>query len=272
MTRVLGVGAGTIIVIALIVGPLAFGLRQQAQTRNFRVVRDGVLYRSGQMTIDGLKRVLHDHGIKTVVCLRDGTTEEDRAEEDFCSSEEVNFVRIPPAGWGDSGGSVLIEAGIRKFKEVMRDRRNYPVLVHCFAGIHRTGAFTAVYRMEFENWSNERAIAEMKACGYSNLDDELDILGYMEQYRPDGEAEKTASTPAHQPDASARDARTHLRRTADRGPTLVTARYGSGAGKGGHVKPVSIKKRKPHRRPGGQKKKARPARPGAAARSRPGAA
>ena len=31
---------------------------------------------------------------------------------------------------------------------------------------------------------NGRAIAEMKACGYSNLDDEWDILGYLEQYRP----------------------------------------------------------------------------------------
>ena len=38
--------------------------------------------------------------------------------------------------------------------------------------------------MEFEHWSNAEAIAEMKACGYTNLDEELDILGYMEQYRP----------------------------------------------------------------------------------------
>ncbi len=188
MARVLRVGAGVIVVIALIGGPVAFGLHQQAQMRNFRVVREGVLYRSGQMTIAGLKRVFHDHGIKTVVCLRDGRTEADRAEEAFCNSEEVTFVRIPPAGWGEFGGSVLIDEGMRKFKEVMKDPRNYPVLVHCFAGIHRTGAFTAVYRMEFEHWSNEQAMAEMKACGYSNLEDEQDILEYMEQYHPEWKA------------------------------------------------------------------------------------
>jgi protein tyrosine/serine phosphatase len=205
MIRALRVGAGTIVVIALIVGPFAFGLHQQAQTRNFRVVREGVLYRSGQMTVAGLKRIFHDYGIKTVVCLRDGTTEADRAEEAFCNSQEVNFVRIPPAGWGVYGGSWLVDAGMGRFKEVMRDRRNYPVLVHCFAGIHRTGAFTAVYRMEFEHWSNGRAMAEMKACGYSNLEDQQDILEYMGQYRPDWKAaEKTASLPGLQPDAPAR--------------------------------------------------------------------
>jgi protein tyrosine/serine phosphatase len=66
----------------------------------------------------------------------------------------------------------------------MADPKNYPVLVHCFAGIHRTGAYTAIYRMEFEGWSNAKAIAEVKACGYTNLDDEWDILNYLERYRP----------------------------------------------------------------------------------------
>ncbi|HEV3078445.1 MAG TPA: hypothetical protein VGY66_01655, partial [Gemmataceae bacterium] len=30
----------------------------------------------------------------------------------------------------------------------------------------------------------EAAIAEVEACGYENLRDELDVLGYLEQYRP----------------------------------------------------------------------------------------
>ena len=66
----------------------------------------------------------------------------------------------------------------------MKDPRNHPVLVHCFGGIHRTGAYCAIYRMEFEHWPNARAISEMKACGYVTLGDEWDILGYVEQYRP----------------------------------------------------------------------------------------
>ena len=73
---------------------------------------------------------------------------------------------------------------MQTFLRVMSDPRNYPVLVHCFGGVHRAGAYTALYRMEFERWTNEQALAEMKAMGYTTLDDEWDILGYLEQYVP----------------------------------------------------------------------------------------
>ena len=184
MSRILSVSLGSQIVLALIAAPIVLAVHQQAQTRNFRVVRPGVLYRSGQLTKAGLKRIINDYRIKTVVNLRDGLSSVDKAEVEFCNSEDIQFVRILPGQWGDVGGSVPVEAGVRRFRDIMDDPRNYPVLVHCFAGIHRTGAYCAVYRMEFEHWTNARAIAEMKACGYTNLDEELDILGFMEQYRP----------------------------------------------------------------------------------------
>jgi len=184
MSRLLSIALGSLIVLALIVSPIVLAVRQQAQTRNFHVVRPGVLYRSGQMTKEGLQRVLNDYHIKTVISLRDGQTQRDRDEEEFCKSEDINFVRILPSRWGDEGGSVPVEAGVERFRALMSDPSNYPVLVHCFAGIHRAGSYCAIYRMEFEHWTNAQAIAEMKACGYSNLDEELDILGFMEQYRP----------------------------------------------------------------------------------------
>jgi tyrosine-protein phosphatase SIW14 len=184
MSRPWQVGAGTVVVVALIVGPVIFAEREVAHKRNFRVVREGVLYRSGRMTKGALQRVLNDYGIRTVVCLRDGTTAADRGEEAFCNSEEINFVRIPPNRWEEFGGEPPAEEGVRKFREVMSDPRNHPVLLHCLAGIHRTGIFTAIYRMEFEHWSNERAMQEMRSCGYVELDEHLDVLGYLEQYRP----------------------------------------------------------------------------------------
>jgi tyrosine-protein phosphatase SIW14 len=184
MSRAIQVAAGSLIVLTFIASPIVLAVRQEAKTRNFRVVRPGVLYRSGQMTKDGLQGIINDYHIKTVISLRDGQSERDKAEEEFCKSEDINFVRILPSRWGDEGGCVPVEAGVRRFREIMSDPRNYPVLVHCFAGIHRAGSYCAVYRMEFEHWSNAQAIAEMKSCGYTNLDEELDILGFMEQYRP----------------------------------------------------------------------------------------
>jgi protein tyrosine/serine phosphatase len=184
MFRVLLTVVRTVTVLLLIAGPVVFALHRQTQTRNFRVVRAGVLYRSGQMTLEGLQRIIHDYHIRTVVNLREGVASADKAEEDYCEMQEINFVRIPPRTWSEIDGVVPVEEGVRKFKEVMSDAGNYPVLVHCMAGIHRTGAYCAIYRMELEHWSNERALAEMRACGYTNLDDEWDILGYLEQYRP----------------------------------------------------------------------------------------
>ncbi len=195
MIRILQIAVGSLIVLALIVSPIALAVHQQAQMRNFHVVRPGVLYRSGQMTKEGLKQIINDYHIKTVISLRDGQSERDRAEEEFCKSEEINFVRILPSRWGDEGGCVPVEAGVRRFREIMSDPHNYPVLMHCFAGIHRAGSYCAIYRMEFEHWSNAEAIAEMKACGYSNLDDELDILGFMEQYRASWMPQNDAANP-----------------------------------------------------------------------------
>ena len=70
----------------------------------------------------------------------------------------------------------------------MSNPRNHPVLVHCFAGIHRSGAYCAVYRMEFEGWTNDRAIVEMRKLGYNQIDDEWDVLEYLEKYQPRGVA------------------------------------------------------------------------------------
>jgi hypothetical protein len=199
MSRIVQVAVGSLIVLTLIVSPAVYAVRQQAQMRNFRVVRPGVLYRSGQMTKTGLQHAINDYHIRTIISLRDGQSERDRAEEEFCKSEDIHFVRILPGRWGDEGGSVPVEAGVQRFREIMSDPRNFPVLMHCFAGIHRAGSYCAIYRMEFEHWTNAQAIAEMRECGYTNLDDELDILGFMEQYRPTWMPPAETKTPASAP-------------------------------------------------------------------------
>jgi len=190
MSRALPTILGVLTVLAIIFGPIVFAYHQQNQMRNFRIVREGVLYRSGQMSIAGLERVIHDYGIRTVISLRDHADPAKQAadvkEEQFCRKLDLNFVRIPPRSWEAAEGPAPVEPEVRKFCDILRDPRNHPVLVHCFAGIHRTGAYCAVYRMEFEGWSNARAIGEVKACGYTHLDEEWDILGYLEHFRPTG--------------------------------------------------------------------------------------
>jgi protein tyrosine/serine phosphatase len=185
----LSVFLGLALVASVIAGPVYFAVHQLRQQRHFKVVQEGVLYRSGQMTVDGLRRVVHDYGIRTIITLRDpldsSRGERDRQEEEFCKKEDVQFVRLPPRGWMDTSfGPAPVEENVQKFLRTLHDSRSQPVLIHCFAGIHRTGAYCAVYRMEFEHWSNEQAIAELRAAGYLQIDEQEDVLGYLEHYVP----------------------------------------------------------------------------------------
>ena len=188
MPRFLPFVLGTFLAVLLVGGPAGYAYYRQLHIRNFHAVRAGVLYRSGQMSLAGLKSVVHDYGIKTVVTLRDSIyvnePPPDLDEQLYCEAACMNYCRISPRTWWAPDGSVPAEEGVRRFREIMDNPDNYPVLIHCFGGIHRTGAFCAVYRMEYEHWSNAQAIAEMRTCGYRDLDDEWDLLSYLEQYQP----------------------------------------------------------------------------------------
>jgi tyrosine-protein phosphatase SIW14 len=189
---------GVATVGGLLVGPIEYTLYTEAQVRNFRAFEEGILYRSGQMKIAGLKRVVHDYGIRTVISLRDaavpGDPPPDLDEELYCQAQEINHHRLPPRLWWVPAGPAPVEENVRKFNAIMADPDNYPVLIHCCAGIHRTGAYCAIYRMEHDHWPNAAAIDELKRSGYVNLDQEWDILGYLEEYRPSwmGPPEHTA--------------------------------------------------------------------------------
>jgi protein tyrosine/serine phosphatase len=200
MPRVLQYLFSALILALLIVAPLVYANHRHAMLRQFRVVKPGVLYRSGQMTLAGLKRVIHDHRIKTVITLRDayvaGNPPPDLDEEKYVKAQELNHLRISPASWWPGPDGVApVTKGVRQFCEILRDPANHPVLVHCFAGIHRTGAYCAIYRMEFEGWTNEQAIEEMKANGYHNLEEDLDLYGYLTSYRPSWKDRKETAKP-----------------------------------------------------------------------------
>lgn len=179
---------GILTAAVIVGGPIGYAAYRNANFRSFRVVKPGVLYRSGQLSQSGLERVLNDHGIRTIITLRDPAVsgkEPDWGEEEFCRNLDIQYVRITPRPWSSpNDGPAPADTGVRSFLKIMDDPANYPVLVHCFAGVHRTGAYLAAYRMEFDRWPNDRALDELRAGGYEHLDEEADVRGYLESYRP----------------------------------------------------------------------------------------
>lgn len=182
---VLGFTAAGVVAAA----PLLYSSHRHTHMRNVRVVEEGVLYRSGQLTPAGLERLVCEKGINTVITLRPARVragkDDDTWEEQFCADRGWNHYRIPPRLWGpDETGEVPADEAVREFLSVMDDRAKHPVLVHCFAGIHRTGTMCAIFRMEYHRWPNERAIEEMRRCGFDPLDMQEHVAGYLRAYQP----------------------------------------------------------------------------------------
>lgn len=53
-----------------------------------------------------------------------------------------------------------------EFLRIVEDPSNWPVLVHCQGGRHRTGAMVALYRVRHDGWTAAQAFTEAKAFGY----------------------------------------------------------------------------------------------------------
>ena len=169
--------------------PLVYASGRIKHERNLRVVEEGALYRCGQLTPAGLDRVIRERGVRTVVTFRAARKAGDKApdewEEKFCEERGVNHKRIPPRVWGaDEDGDIPAEEAVREFLAVMDKPANRPVLVHCFAGVHRTGTMCAIYRMEYNGWSPARALREMHHMGFDPSDMHPHIRDYLTNYKP----------------------------------------------------------------------------------------
>ncbi|MGF1582609.1 MAG: tyrosine-protein phosphatase [Gemmataceae bacterium] len=176
------------LIICMIVGvPIAYSRYTYIQQRHFAVVKEGVLYRSGQMTRAGLKKIIKYHGIRTVITLRaareEGQPHPDADEEVWCNKQQIYYYRLPPKQWYEVDGKIPGNENVKRFLEVMADPKHHPVLMHCFRGHHRTGIMTAIYRMEVDGWSNEKAIDEMVASGHDRYDMHADVQTYLESYK-----------------------------------------------------------------------------------------
>ncbi len=181
-----------LLVAFVLTAPLVLASWQMEGQRNFRVVEPGVLYRSGQMSLVGLQRAVHDYGIRTVITLREtgeGAPKSVQEEEHWCRhGAGLNYYALPIRSWeaGPGQAEAPALANVRQLLDILRDRRNHPVLIHCYAGIHRTGIYCAVCRLDRQGWSLDRTVAEMQACGYDEYGEHADVQGFLRNYQPRG--------------------------------------------------------------------------------------
>lgn len=125
--------------------------------KNFGVVKEGEIYRSGELTVAATEKVVREHGIRTIVDLGAhelGTPEERRAAR---TAEALGVTRHRIALFGDARGDPNRYAAALR---ILNDPEARPVLIHCAAGAQRTGCAVGMYRVIEDGMSIEEAIAE----------------------------------------------------------------------------------------------------------------
>jgi hypothetical protein len=190
-------GGGVTIALLIFAIPLIHYRASFARTKRLREVTPGQFYRSGQMTVEGYQDAVERLKIRTVVNLRDDMPDPDVRqsffdgrtvkESELCRRLGVNWVFIAPDLIPKGRIPASRPAAIDKFLELLDDKSAYPILVHCNAGLNRTGVIVAVYRMEHDGWTPLQAWNELRANGFGEFTSTADnnyITQYVLSYQP----------------------------------------------------------------------------------------
>jgi protein tyrosine/serine phosphatase len=127
----------------------------ESKIGNFHKVTDGV-YRGDRPTAEDLKE-LQTRGIKTLLDLETFHTDRYVIAE---SKTNFKFLHVRMNAWDIDDEDIVTAL------DILTDKNNYPIYVHCKHGSDRTGVVIAMYRIVVQGWSKEDAIAEMKGGGY----------------------------------------------------------------------------------------------------------
>jgi protein tyrosine phosphatase (PTP) superfamily phosphohydrolase (DUF442 family) len=116
------------------------------------------LFRGGQPRAGGFQQLV-DLGIKTIINLR-GTNKGTRQSEENAAALGLRYFNIPMPVWGRPEDTHVL-----RILEIINDPDSGPTFIHCRDGVDRTGTITALYRITYDGWSAEAALAEARKKG-----------------------------------------------------------------------------------------------------------
>lgn len=138
---VLGTAAGLLVIAAGTWGAISY---KRYVLGNFAPVVDGKIYRSAQPTPAMLKEWKETVGIKRVINLR-GDKESDEIAEEERAVKELG-IELVHLRW--SAERLPGKEAIRMLLDEL-EKSPQPVLLHCAAGVDRTGVASAIAAMKY---------------------------------------------------------------------------------------------------------------------------
>jgi protein tyrosine phosphatase (PTP) superfamily phosphohydrolase (DUF442 family) len=164
------------LVVIIVVAPLVYFRCVYDTHKRLRIVEAGRFYRSGQMTAEGFADAVERYHLRTIINVQDEFPDPDLdvsfwsrrtiKESEWCRELGVRYVHLMPTLLPRHLIPEHRPQAIDQLLALLDDESNYPVLIHCHAGLHRTGLLTAIYRMEYQGWSRDEAFLDMKAQGF----------------------------------------------------------------------------------------------------------
>ncbi|CAM3104418.1 dual specificity protein phosphatase family protein [Flavobacterium frigoris] len=155
---------------------------------NFETITVGKVYKSGVIPPDEIESYVKKYHIKSIVDLRmPGTNDlvlnpekigEIQAEKNAVAKiKGVNY-------FGNPSEQVPNKKNIEIFAKIMDNTTNYPVLIHCYHGTGRAELYSALYRIEYENFTNEAARQGVRTLvKFSSFDDGTPKGEYLKAYK-----------------------------------------------------------------------------------------
>jgi hypothetical protein len=158
-----------VLVILVCLSAVAWSLRDWFREKriNFRTVEENKIYRSGLPSKKDLAYLREKYKIKTIFSFSGDITQKYKDIEDFARENSVTLFKLAMVTEKDP-----VREYVAIYLEEVNKSNNWPVLVHCGAGVDRTSWMIAIYRMVHQGWSWERAYEEAKKCGLHYKDPE----------------------------------------------------------------------------------------------------
>ncbi|MFZ4105754.1 dual specificity protein phosphatase family protein [Flavobacterium sp.] len=155
---------------------------------NFMIITEGKVFKSGAIPPDEIQSYVKKYNIKSIIDLRFPGTGDDVNNPEIpaeLTAEKDAIAKIPGVNYFNNGSDqVPNQKNLDIFFKIMDNPSNYPVLIHCYHGIGRAQMYSAIYRIEYEGFSNEEA--RNKAAFpvmFSSFDDGKPKGEYLKSYK-----------------------------------------------------------------------------------------